>query len=189
MQSARPLTGFAVRWRSSSFSRIRLRTTVNICRAERPAAAEALEPASAEAAPSVPSSSGVIGHCQVLDLQSLWDIADDTGGPALALQFLNDFFSLLQVRLSRLIAALSAGEPEASVDAVLSLQTASAMAGATEIVGRCASILPLVVARNLACSRVQAAALQRDVDVLTAASPRLLEQAGVRLGAKATVRA
>lgn len=142
----------------------------------------------AEAAPSVSSLSGIIGHSHVLDLQSLWDIADDTGGPALALQFLNDFFSSLQARLSRLLAALASEEPAASVDAVLSLQTASAMAGATEIVGRCAGILPLVVARNLACARVQAAALQRDVDVLTAASPILLEQAEARLGAKAAGR-
>ena len=166
-----------------------LRTTANTFRAERLPAAEALGPAGAEAAPSVSSLSRVAGHSHLLDLQGLWDIADDTGGPALALQFLKDFFSLLQVRLSRLIAALATDEPEASVDAVFSLQTASAMAGATEIAEGCASILPLVVARNFACARVQAEALQRDVDALTAASPMLLEQAEARLVAKAAVRA
>ncbi|MEW1812510.1 Hpt domain-containing protein [Pseudarthrobacter phenanthrenivorans] len=154
----------------------------NVLRAERLAAAKALAPAGAEAAPSVSSLSEVIWHSHVLDLQSLRDIAEDTGGPALALQFLNDFFSSLQGRLSRLLSALAAEEPAASVDAVVSLQTASAMAGATEIAGRCAGILTLVATRHFACARVQAAALQRDVDVLTAASPMLLEQAQARLG-------
>ncbi|PTT60165.1 Hpt domain-containing protein [Arthrobacter sp. HMWF013] len=129
--------------------------------------------------------SGVIGDSPVFDLQSLRDIADDTEGPALALQFLKDFLSLQQVRLSRFLAALAAEEPAASVDALLSLHTASAMAGATEIAERCASILPLVVARNFACARVQAAALQRIIDVLAAASPMLLEQVKARLGAEA----
>ncbi|MEW1808304.1 Hpt domain-containing protein [Pseudarthrobacter sp. NPDC080039] len=154
----------------------------NVLCAERPAAADALGPAGAEASPSESSWPAIIGHTHVLDLQSLWDIAEDTGGPALALRFLHDFLSLLQGRLSRLLAALAAEEPAASMDAVLSLQTASAMAGATKIAGRCASILPLVATGHFACARVQAAALQRDVDVLTAASPMLLEQAGARLG-------
>ncbi|MEW1808769.1 Hpt domain-containing protein [Pseudarthrobacter sp. NPDC080039] len=154
----------------------------NVLRAEQPAAAEALAPAGAEAAPSVSSLSEVYWHSHVLDLQSLWDIAEDTGSPALAVQFLSDFLSLLQGRLSRLLAVLAAEDPAASMDAVLSLQRASAMAGATEIAGRCASILTLVATRHFACARVQAAALQRDVDVLTAASPMLLEQAQARLG-------
>lgn len=154
----------------------------NVLRAERPAAADALGPAGAEAAPSVSSWPGAIGDTPVLDLQSLWDIAEDTGGVALVLQFLHDFFSLLQGRLSRLLAALAAEEPAASMDAVLSLQTASAMAGATEISRRCASILPLVATGHFACARVEAAALQRVAAVLTAASPMLLEQAQARLG-------
>lgn len=102
----------------------------------------------------------------------------------MALQFLNDFFSLQQVRLSRLLAALADEEPAASVDAVLSLQTASSMAGATDIAQHCATILPLVVARNFALARLQAAALQHSVDVLTAASPILLEHAEAQLRAR-----
>lgn len=102
----------------------------------------------------------------------------------MALQFLNDFFSLQQVRLSRLLTALADEEPAASVDAVLSLQTASSMAGATDIAQHCATILPLVVARNFALARLQAAALQHSVDVLTAASPILLEHAEAQLRAR-----
>jgi len=123
----------------------------------------------------------------MLELQSLLDIADDTGGPALALQFLKDFFGLQQARLSRLLAALAAGDPAASVDAVLSLQTASSMAGATDIVERCATILPLVTARDFARARVQAEALRQSIGALAAASPILLEHAGVLLRARAAV--
>ena len=133
----------------------------------------------------MPSLSGDSRDSPVLDLQSLRDIAHDTGGPALALGFLRDFFSLQQVRLCRLRAALAAEEPAASVDAVLSLQTAASMAGATHIAERCATILPLVAARNFTSAREQATALQRDVDALTAASPVLLEQAAARLAAHA----
>jgi len=189
MQSAWPLTGLGVRWRRSKPLRIRLRTTTNTCRAEQPAAAKALGPAGAEMGPSTPSLSGDSRDSPVLDLQSLRDIAHDTGGPALALGFLSDFFSLQQVRLSRLLAALAAEEPTASADAVLSLQTASSMAGATHIAERCATILPLVAARNFTSARVEVAALKRDVDALTAASPVLLEQAAARLGAKLAAHA
>lgn len=159
-------------------------TTINIGRAERPAAADDPCSGRVEAAPSRPPLWILIGNNPVLDLQSLWDIADDTGDPALALRFLADFFGLQQGRLSRVLAALADEEPSASVDAVLSLQTASAMAGATEIAKRCAIILPLVVARNFVRARAQTAALQRDLEVLTAASPMLLEQAEARLRAR-----
>lgn len=91
--------------------------------------------------------------------------------------------------VSRLLAALAAEEPAASVDAVLSLQTASSMAGATEIAEHCARILPLVVARDFPRARVQVAALERSVDVLVAASPMLLAHAEARLGAMGAVAA
>lgn len=166
--------------------RIRLETTLNIYGEQRLTAAETLETAGAEPATS---SAAVRGVNPILDLQSLWDIANDTGGPALALRFLSDFFTLQPVRLSRLLAALAAEEPAASVDAVLSLQTGSSMAGATEIAERCARILPLVVARDFPRARVQVAALKRSVDVLMAASPMLLAHAEARLGAMGAVAA
>jgi len=162
-----------------------LETTVTM-QAEQLAAAEKLETTGAEPAPSSPAARG---DKPILDLQSLWDIANDTGGPALALRFLSDFFSLQPVRLSRLLAALAAEEPATSVDAVLSLQTSSSMAGATEIAERCARILPLVVARDFPGARVQVAALKRSVDDLMAASPMLLAHAGTRLGAMGAVAA
>ena len=102
----------------------------------------------------------------------------------MALQFLNDFFSLQQARLSRLLAALAEEEPAASVDAVLSLKTASSMTGATDIAEHCATILPSIVARNFALARAQAAALQQSVDILTAASPILLDHAEAQLRAR-----
>lgn len=166
-----------------------MKTTVNMFCTERPAAAEALEPAGAERAPSASSPSGVSGDNPVLELQHLLDIADDTGGPALALQFLNDFFGLQQVRLSRLLADLADGEPAVSVDAVLSLHTASFMAGATDIAEHCATILPFIAARNFTRARVQAAALQQSVDALTAAAPILLEHAEAQLRARTARRA
>jgi len=154
--------------------------------AEQLAATEKLETTRAEPAPPAPAARG---DNPILDLQSLWDIANDTGGPALALRFLSDFFSLQPVRLSRLLAALAAEEPAASVDSVLSLQTASSMAGATETAEHCARILPLVVARDFPRARVQVAALERSVDVLVAASPMLLAHAEARLGAMGAVAA
>jgi len=166
--------------------RIRLETTVNIYGEQRLGAAETLGTAGAEAGRS---AAAACGDNPILHLQSLWDIADDTGGPALALRFLSDFFSLQPVRLSRLLAALAAEEPAASVDSVLSLQTASSMAGATEIAEHCARILPPVVARDFPRARVQVAALKRSVDVLMAASPILLAHAEARLGAMGAVAA
>lgn len=166
--------------------RIRLETTLNIYGEQRLTAAETLETAGAEPATS---SAAARGDNPILDLQSLCDIANDTGGPALALRFLSDFLSLQPVRLARLLAALDAEEPAASVDAVLSLQTASSMAGATEIAEHCARILPLVVARDFPRARVQVAALERSVDVLMAASPKLLAHAEARLGTMGAVAA
>lgn len=164
--------------------RIPLKTIDDTGRAERLAAAEALEPAEAEGGPSAPSSSGVSGDDQIFDLQNLLEIADDTEGPGLALQFINDFLSLLQVRLSRLLTALADEEPTASVDAVLSMQTASSMAGATEIARHCGIILSFVAVRNFALALAQAAALQQSVEVLTGASPMLLEHAEAQLRAR-----
>ena len=166
--------------------RIRLETTVNIYGEQRLEPEETLETAGAEPGRS---AAPACGGNPILDLQSLRDIADDTGGPALALRFLSDFFSLLPVRLSRLLAALAAEEPAASVISVLSLQTASSMTGATEIAEHCARILPLVVARDFPRARVQVAALERSVDDLMAASPMLLAHAGTRLGAMGAVAA
>lgn len=66
-----------------------------------------------------------------------------------------------QVRLSRLLAALAAGDP-ASVDAVLSIRTAASMAGARELA-------------------------ESYVDVLTSAFPRPLEHGEARLGTMVAV--
>ncbi|BCW77924.1 Hpt domain-containing protein [Paenarthrobacter sp. 22069] len=136
-------------------------------------------PRDADSAASLP---GVTGDMSALDLQSLWNIAEDTQGPALALQFLSDFFSLQQARVSRILATLAEEDPAGSANAVRSLHTASSMAGAKHIAERCAIILPLVGARNFTSARVHATALQCDVEALTAASPMLLEQAEARLG-------
>lgn len=161
-------------------------TTTNTLCAEQPAATEVPGPSGAEA-PTAPPVSGTSGDHPVLDLQSLRDIAEDTGGPALALQFLTDFFSLQQARLSRLLAALAAEDHPASIDAVLRLQTAAAMAGATEIAKPCAIILSLIAARNFASAQVQSGVLQRDVGVQTVDSPMLLERAKAVLGMPSTL--
>lgn len=68
-----------------------------------------------------------------LDLQHAKDIAADTGGPALAIQFLADYMGLLSRRMARMLAALSAEDAAASVDAALSLKMSPFMAGALGI--------------------------------------------------------
>ncbi|GIU58007.1 hypothetical protein NicSoilC12_37560 [Arthrobacter sp. NicSoilC12] len=132
-------------------------------------------PRDADSAASLP---GVTGDMSALDLQSLWNIAEDTQGPALALQFLSDFFSLQQARVSRILATLAEEDPAGSANAVRSLHTASSMAGAKHIAERCAIILPLVGARNFTSARVHATALQCDVEALTAASPHAAGASG-----------
>ncbi|WP_285320328.1 hypothetical protein [Pseudarthrobacter sp. lyk4-40-TYG-27] len=121
-----------------------------------------------------------------LDLQHAKDIAADTGGPALAIQFLADYVGLLTKRMARILAALSAEDAEASVEAALSLKMSSFMAGAQDIEGFCARILDAVASRNFHLARVLATDLEKIVRPLAAVAPLLLEHLKV-FGAFATV--
>ncbi|WP_285320834.1 Hpt domain-containing protein [Pseudarthrobacter sp. lyk4-40-TYG-27] len=126
----------------------------------------------------VVSSDSPPGHeLPVLDLQNAWDISVDTGGPDLAINFLTDYMNLLHVRMFRILAALTAEDPEPAVNAVLSLKTSSSIAGALEIEGSCGVLLAAIAAGNFQLARVLAVDLGDHVDRMAAAAPAVLKHA------------
>jgi HPt (histidine-containing phosphotransfer) domain-containing protein len=69
----------------------------------------------------------------VVDDQVLAVLGEELEDPQALGGFLGSYLGLLDRRLDRIERALTAGDPEAGMDAVLSLKTASAMAGATAL--------------------------------------------------------
>jgi HPt (histidine-containing phosphotransfer) domain-containing protein len=131
--------------------------------------------------PTQAARPGAKQRIPVLDLQKIGEIHVDTGRPELAINFLSDFMKLLQARMSRILAALTAEDPQASVKATLRLKNTANMAGAPEIEGHCINILARLAARDFELSRASAAALKRCVDRMTSASPILLDQVKIHL--------
>jgi hypothetical protein len=96
---------------------------------ERAEVVKAQSPPAGES-PKIVSATLVSGQqITVLDLQNMRDVVEDTAAPDLAINFLNDFIKLLQVRLSRIRGALSAEDFQACVTAVLSLRDSSVWVG------------------------------------------------------------
>lgn len=136
------------------------------------------------AAPKTESAKAGRGEqVPALDLHNLWDIVIDTGGPDLAIQFLDDYMQLLRVRMSRIQAALNDEDPEASINAVLSLKTSSHTVGALEIAERCGHLLSCIAAQNFQLAHNLATPLGGSIEAMAAAFPVLLEQAKTRLTA------
>jgi HPt (histidine-containing phosphotransfer) domain-containing protein len=66
----------------------------------------------------------------ILDDDALRRLGDQLGDPGILCRFLRRYLSLLEGRLDRVERARSGGDPEEWQDAVLSLRSSSAMAGA-----------------------------------------------------------
>jgi HPt (histidine-containing phosphotransfer) domain-containing protein len=69
----------------------------------------------------------------VIDEQVLALLEEELQDRQLLREFLRRYLNLLDHRLERLDLALTAGDPEAWMDAVLSLKSSSAMGGATAL--------------------------------------------------------
>lgn len=101
-------------------------------------------------------------------------LASTVGNKDLALRFLTDYFDLLPRRKHRIINALQDNDPEAAMDAILSLKIASAMVGAHDAEDRCGHLQAHITAGNLPAAGHEAHALATSLDTLLADAPRIL---------------
>lgn len=111
-----------------------------------------------------------------LTLQPILSLADETDA-GIALQFLGDYLEMLPARLGRVLQGLHSGDPDISMDAILSLKIASAMAGATDPEAHCHRLEALVRAGQFDTALVNANALTASVHYLVNAADAVLEQA------------
>ncbi len=95
-----------------------------------------------------------------LDGQYLRRLAE-VCSPAAADSFADNYRALLRQRVDRIIRTIGVGDRGKAVDAALSLQTASAMAGALRMSHLCAKLEKALVAADLTA----AAGTAREIDV------------------------
>jgi len=95
-----------------------------------------------------------------LDGQHLRDLAEDCSTAA-AEAFADNYTALLRQRVDRIIRSIGVGHREMAMDAVLSLRTASSMAGALRMGHLCSQLEKALVAADLAA----AAGMARDIDL------------------------
>ena len=93
-----------------------------------------------------------------LDGQHLRDLAEDCSTAA-AEAFADNYTALLRQRVDRIIRSIGVGHREMAMDAVLSLRTASSMAGALRMSHLCSQLEKALVAADLAA----AAGVARDI--------------------------
>lgn len=95
-----------------------------------------------------------------LDGQHLRKLAEDCSTAA-AETFADNYTALLTQRVDRIIRSVGVGHREAAMDAVLSLGTASSMAGALQMSHLCTQLERALVAADLAAAAVVA----RDIEL------------------------
>lgn len=104
-------------------------------------------------------------------------LAHNLDSTAIAYRFLTDYFDMLPGRAQRLLTALREEDHEAAMDAVLSLKTASAMAGALEMESRCMTIQTLIAAGRLELALAEAQGVSTAAASLAAQATFILESA------------
>ena len=109
-----------------------------------------------------------------LILQAARNLADETGSSRIALQFLSDYLDMLPARLQRILLGLQASDVETSMDAILSLKIASAMAGAFDVEACCHGIEALIRREQFPTAREDALALTINALCLIKRTPGLL---------------
>lgn len=110
----------------------------------------------------------------LFDAEVIHTLAGNLGNKALAYRFLSDYLDLLPRRKSRIIDALGDQDPEAAMDAILSLKITSAMVGAHDTEDRCRILQSLVIRGNLTTAALEAAALGSTIEALAADGRRFL---------------
>jgi hypothetical protein len=123
-----------------------------------------------------------------LHLERIATLADHTGSPEMALRFLGDYLAMLPGRPERILDSLGRADSEASMDSVLSLKAASAMAGALQAETHCHTLETLVRGGKHANAMREAQHLSAAVHRLVSGTPAILEHARrhLRPGALAT---
>ncbi|VXB77250.1 Hpt domain-containing protein [Arthrobacter sp. 9AX] len=111
-----------------------------------------------------------------LSLQPIQTLADETDS-GIALQFLSDYLEMLPARLQRIFTGLNGRDIEASLDAILSLKIASAMAGAFDTEAYCRGIEALVRAGQFPQALERAQGLAANVLCLISSTPAVLASA------------
>lgn len=110
----------------------------------------------------------------LFDPQVIRNLADNLGNNSLASRFLNDYLDLLPRRKTRIINALHAEDPDAAMDAILSLKIASAMVGAHDAEDKCRALQSLIANGQLNTARREATALGTSLDTLIIDAPHIL---------------
>jgi HPt (histidine-containing phosphotransfer) domain-containing protein len=117
-----------------------------------------------------------------ISLEAVGVLADETGSPSIALQFLADYLEMLPGRLQRILQGLHGSDVETTLDAILSLKTASAMAGAFETENYCRGLESLVGGEQFHLALNNAQALTSNVHCLFNNTQALLERVRDALG-------
>ncbi|MEW9872738.1 Hpt domain-containing protein [Arthrobacter sp. HS15c] len=112
-----------------------------------------------------------------LEPATLRRLAEDIANPTAALNFLEDFLSMLPGRISRILDALAERDAKAAMDATLSLKTTSAMTGAVEAEACCRRIESLIRCGAFEEATETAQVLHGIVTALLVAGPGLLLEA------------
>lgn len=110
----------------------------------------------------------------VFDPLVIRTLASTMGSKGLAFRFLSDYLDLLPRRKSRIINALRDNDPDAAMDAILSLKIASAMVGAHDAEDRSRHLQALVANGHLEKSGPPAMALGAAIDALVIQAPEIL---------------
>nr|WP_306422821.1 Hpt domain-containing protein [Paenarthrobacter aurescens] len=94
-----------------------------------------------------------------------------------ALRFLSTYLSMLPGRILRISNGLCRHDPDASMDAVLSLKISSAMVGALETEDQCRAIESMIREDHFDSAVLALPALRNSTDRCFAAGPQLLGKA------------
>jgi hypothetical protein len=110
----------------------------------------------------------------LFDPQVIHALANEVGNEDLAFGFLSDYFDLLPRRRDRIINAIKDNDPEAAMDAILSLKIASAMVGAYDAEDRCRVLQSMVATGHLESAGPEATALGTSIDTLVSDASKIL---------------
>ncbi|WP_159709130.1 Hpt domain-containing protein [Arthrobacter sp. 18067] len=124
-----------------------------------------------EAGPAQAPEASVLEPCR---LQAL---ADELGDPTPAIRFLSTYLSMLPGRILRISNGLCRHDPDASMDAVLSLKISSAMVGALETENQCQAIETMIREDHFDSAVQALPELKKSTDRCFAAGPQLLGRA------------
>ncbi|WP_347108892.1 Hpt domain-containing protein [Paenarthrobacter sp. S56] len=142
-----------------------------------PLQAPAVEAASAQAA-----NTGGTTPLPAFEDRTLKALADELGDSQPVLRLLSTYLSMLPGRIGRIASGLCQNDPDASMEAVLSLKISSAMIGAHETEQQCRAMEYMIREDHLDYAVKALPALRQYTDRCFNARPQLLGRARKTLG-------